>query len=75
MSPAGPSELRLAYRLAFDHWIAAIRAEAALAVPDHGMTAMEKWDEAYLKEQEARDRAVAARDAYKDALRSINYGI
>jgi hypothetical protein len=32
------------------------------------MTAMEKWDEANRREEEAR--AVAARDAYKDALRS-----
>jgi hypothetical protein len=38
------------------------------------MTMMEHWDEANLKEQEAQANAAEARDAYKDALREINYG-
>jgi hypothetical protein len=71
----GPSELRLAYKLAVDGWIAAIRAEERLAVPDHSMTAMEKWDAAHFEEQDAQKNAKDARDAYKEALRNINYGI
>jgi len=39
------------------------------------MLAMERWDEAHLKEQDAQETATKARDAYKDALRKINYGI
>lgn len=53
----------------------AIRAEEALATPDHSMTAMEQWDDAHFKEHDAHEKATVARDAYKDALRGVNYGI
>lgn len=43
MTKAGLSELRLAYKKAVDDWVDAIRAEEALATPDHSMTAVEKW--------------------------------
>jgi hypothetical protein len=75
MNPPGLSELRLAYKKATDDWIKAIRAEEALATPDHSMTAMEQWDTAHFDEDSARKKAEEARDAYKDALRGINYGI
>jgi hypothetical protein len=68
-------ELRLAYKNAVDEWVGAIRAEEALAVPDHSIRAMEQWDDAHLLEQDAQTRAHKAREAYKDALRSLNYGI
>jgi hypothetical protein len=67
--------LRNSYKKAVDAWVDAIRAEEALATPDHSMTAMEKWDDAHFTEQDAQNGAVTARDAYKDALRSVNYGI
>jgi len=51
------------------------RAEEALATTDHSMTAMELWDAAHFKEDDARTKATEARDAYKDALRDVNYGI
>jgi hypothetical protein len=72
---AGPSELRLAYIKSGEDWIAAIRAEMALASPDHSMTMMEHWDEAHIREQEAQTKATEAREAYKGALRAINYSI
>ena len=68
-------QLRLAYKAAVDDWVAAIRAEEALATPDHSITAMEKWDDARFKEQDAQEKAAKAREAYKDALREANYGI
>ncbi len=68
-------ELRLAYKRAVDAWVDAIRAEEALATPDHSMTAMEKWDDARFKEQDAQRIAGEAREAYKDGLRAANYGI
>jgi hypothetical protein len=37
------------------------------------MTAMEKWDEARFTEQDAATRASEAREAYKSALRKVNY--
>jgi hypothetical protein len=75
MTKAGLNELRLAYKKAVDDWVRAIRAEEALATTDHSMTAMEHWDAAHFKEQDAQTIATEARDAYKDALRGVNYGI
>lgn len=68
-------QLRQAYRDAVDEWVAAIRAEEALATSDHSMVAMENWDKAGFAEEDAQTKANAARDKYKDALRQINYGI
>jgi hypothetical protein len=75
MSKEDLDQLRLAYKKAVDEWVLAIRDEEALATPDHSMTAMEKWDDAHFKEQDAHSKASEARDAYKDGLRSVNYGI
>jgi hypothetical protein len=66
---------RLAYKQAVDAWVATIRDEEALATPDHSMIAMEKWDDAHFREQDAQSSAKKARDAYKDALRTFNYSI
>lgn len=66
---------RDAYRKAVDQWIEKIRAEEALATPDDSMIAMEKWDDAHFSEHEAHEKATQARDAYKDGLRRLNYGI
>ena len=75
MNTSDLDRLRLQYKAAVDEWVAAIRAEEALATPDHSMTAMEKWDDAHFTEQDAQEKATKAREAYKDALRSVNYGI
>jgi hypothetical protein len=72
---AGINELRLAYKKAFDDWVAAIRAEEALATTDHSITSMEHWDAAHFAEQDAQKTATEAREEYKEALRSANYGI
>lgn len=75
MSKEDLDPLRLAYKEAVDEWVNAIRAEEALATPDHSMVAMERWDDAHLSEQDAHSKASEAREAYKDALRTVNYGI
>jgi hypothetical protein len=75
MSQPDLDQLRLAYKKATDEWVAAIRAEEALATPDHSMIAMEKWDDANFAEQDAQKKANEAREAYKDGLRNVNYGI
>jgi hypothetical protein len=75
MNTANLDELRLAYKKAVDEWVDAIRAEEALATPDHSMVAMEHWDDAHFKEHDAHAKVTEARDAYKDGLRSVNYGI
>jgi hypothetical protein len=68
-------QLRLTYKRAIDDWVEAIRAEEALATADHSMVAMEKWDDAHFHEEDAQARAREAREAYKDGLRTANYGI
>lgn len=68
-------QLQQSYKLAVDEWVAAIRAEEALATPDHSETAMERWDSADFTVQDAGKKAKAARDAYKEGLRHLHYGI
>jgi hypothetical protein len=75
MSKADLDQLRLAYKKATDEWVDTIRAEEALATPDHSMIAMEHWDNAHLTQHDAHLKATEAREAYKDALRGVNYGI
>jgi len=75
MDKADYDRLRLSYKDAVDTWVAAIREEEALATPDHSMVAMELWDAASFKEQDAQKKAKAAQEAYKEALRQYNYGI
>src|SRR5580704_4788509 len=67
-------ELQATYKQAVDQWVTAIRAEEALATPDHSETAMEHWDSADFAVQDAAKRAKEARDAYKNGLRKLNYG-
>ena len=75
MSNSELDQLRVSYKEAVDEWVDAIRAEEALATPDHSMIAMEHWDAAHFKEHDAHTKATEAREAYKDALRTVNYGI
>jgi hypothetical protein len=75
MSKEDMDQLRLAYKAAVDLWVSAIRAEENLATSDHSMVAMEKWDDAHFTEHDAHSKATEAREAYKDALRKMNYGI
>jgi aminopeptidase N len=75
MSKEDLDQLRLAYKAAVDEWVDAIRAEEALATPDHSMIAMEHWDAAHFREQDAHAKVTEAREAYKNALRGANYGI
>jgi hypothetical protein len=74
MSNEELDQLRIAYKNAVDKWVDSIRAEEALATPDHSETAMERWDEARFREQDAQTKAAEARDAYKDRIRRVNYG-
>ncbi len=67
--------LQATYKQAVDQWVAAIRAEEALATPDHSETAMEHWDSADFGVQDAEKQAKHARDAYKEGLRNLHYGI
>jgi len=74
MDTTNLDSLRLAYKQATDQWVAAIRAEEALATPDHSIVAWEHWDTAGFAEEDARTKAKHARDAYKDGLRKVDEG-
>ncbi len=65
--------LQRSYKEAVDRWVAAIRAEEALANADHSETAMEKWDRADFVVQDAEKEAREAREQYKDGLRLLHY--
>jgi hypothetical protein len=65
--------LLAAYKAAVDEWRAAIRAEEDFATPDHSMRDWEAWDQAGFKEEDAREKAKAARQAYADGLREKLY--
>ena len=75
MSDPDFDRLRAAYKQAVDEWVDTIRAEEALATPDHSMIAWEQWDAAHFREQDAEKKVTEAREAYKDALRAANIGI
>jgi hypothetical protein len=65
--------LQQAYKMAVDNWVAAIREEEALATADYSIPAWERWEQAGFKEQDAQDRAKAAKEAYIDGLRQRDY--
>jgi len=75
MSKESLDHLRFLYKKAVDAWVETIRDEEALATPDHSIIAMERWDDAHQREHEAHEKVTRAREAYKDGLRSLNYGI
>ncbi len=74
METADFDQLLTSYKQAADKWVAAIRAEEALANADHSMVEMEKWDDAGFAVHDAEAAAKKARDQYKSALRKKNYG-
>ena len=75
MTTSDLDTLQRNYKDAVDLWVAAIRAEEALANTDHSETAMEKWDRADFTVQDAQRQAQEAREQYKEGLRHLHYGI
>ncbi len=63
-----------AYKAAVEEWIAAIRQEEALALGDHSVAEIDRWEEAHFREEELRDKAKAAKKDYEDALRLKFFG-
>ena len=75
MDNAELDRLRQAYKDAVENWVTAIRAEEALATPDHSVHAWDLWDKARFAEEDARKKVHAARDQYESGLREADYGI
>jgi hypothetical protein len=63
------------YQDAVEEWIVTIRQEEALATVDHSVTAVDIWEQAGFREEEARNKAKAAKSAYEDALRRVLFNI
>lgn len=66
--------LRQAYKDAVEQWVTAIRAEESMATADHSVPAVDLWEHAGFDEEEAREKAKAARREYEDALRKADFG-
>ncbi len=63
------TELLNAYKAAVEEWIVAIRREEALASVNHTVAELDQWDHARFDEDHARNKVLAAKAKYKDALR------
>jgi len=63
-------EMQANYKAAVDEWVSIIREEESLASSaDHSVAEIDKWENADDREEEAREKAKAAKRAYEDALR------
>ena len=67
-------EMQNAYKAAVEKWIAAIREEEALALVNHSVAEVDKWEAAHFKEDEIRRQVKAAKRDYEDALRQKFFG-
>jgi hypothetical protein len=65
--------MQSSYQAAVDEWVTAIRAEEALASADHDVAQVDKWEAADDREEEARNKAKAAKKDYESALREKFY--
>ncbi|HXW19317.1 MAG TPA: hypothetical protein VEK35_02315 [Roseiarcus sp.] len=57
------------YKAAVEKWIAAIRAEEALASINHTVAELDRWEAAHFREDDLRNAVLAAKKKYEDALR------
>ncbi|MGA8730960.1 MAG: hypothetical protein WB608_19550 [Terracidiphilus sp.] len=65
--------MQSAYKAAVEQWVAAIRAEEALASANHDVAQVDEWEAAADREEEARNKAKAAKKDYESALREEFY--
>lgn len=66
-------QMRSNYKAAVEAWITAIRQEEALASVDHSVAAIDQWENAGFREEDARSKAKTAKKAYEDALREEDF--
>jgi hypothetical protein len=62
-------EMQSTYKTAVDEWIAAIRQEEALASVNHTVAQVDQGEAAGFHEENARDKAKAAKKIYEEAIR------
>lgn len=67
--------LQANYKAAVEEWIKAIRNEEALAsIIDHSEAKLDQWQKAHFAEEDARNKAKAAKKEYEDGLREEIFG-
>jgi len=66
--------LQADYRRAIDDWVAAIRAEEALAAVDHSVAKLDQWELAHDREHKLHREVIYRKRLYEDALRKEFYG-
>jgi hypothetical protein len=66
--------LQQAYKVAVEQWIAAIRAEEALASVHPSVAQVDTWEHAHFAEEDARNNALKAKKEYEDGLRQGLFG-
>ena len=62
-------QMQGAYKAAVEEWVTLIREEEALASVNHSVAEVDRWEQAHLQEEVARDKALAAKKEYESALR------
>jgi hypothetical protein len=62
-------QMQTAYRAAVEEWITAIKKEEALALVNHSIAEIDKWEQAHFTEDEIRSKVKATKKQYEDALR------
>jgi hypothetical protein len=68
-------DLQAAYKRAMEEWIVAIRkGEALVSITPHSLAEVDKWEQAHFDEDEARNKVLAAKEAYEDMLRRKFFG-
>ncbi len=67
-------QLQAAYKEAVEIWVAAIRAEEALASVHHSVVELDAWENAHFAAEDARAKAEATKAAYEGVLRSRLFG-
>ena len=66
--------MQAANKSAVETWIAAIRREEDLASVHHDVADVDAWEAAHFREEEARERAKAAKAGYEEELRKTFFG-
>jgi hypothetical protein len=62
-------QMQAAYKTAVDEWVAAIRAEEALASVNHSVAEVDQWEAAHFKVEDLGKKVLVAKKEYEDALR------
>jgi hypothetical protein len=67
-------QMQAVYKAAVEEWIAAIKQEEALALVNHSIAEVDKWEGAHFAEDKIRSKVKAAKKQYEDALREKFFG-